>query len=90
MEFVKSVDLREIVSVRKMIYAPNVMKILDNVKFVNSHVAHFKGFHYFNPEDFSSYEESKYLVAYLIQQNKIFIVGVVKYSVYGSEYQYQG
>ena len=56
----------------------------------DGNVAYFKGFHYFNPEDFSSYEESKYLVAYLIQQNKIFIVGVVKYSVYGSEYQYQG
>jgi len=60
------------------------------VLYNDGNVPYFKGFHYFSPEDFNAYENSKYLVAYILEHDKISIVGVIKYSVYGSEYQYQG
>ena len=74
----------------KLLYDYNNYKWSIPVLYNDGNVPYFKGFHYFSPEDFNAYEDSKYLVAYIIENNKTSIIGVIKYSVYGSEYQYQG
>jgi len=74
----------------KVLYDYNNCEWSIPVLYNNGNVPYFKGFHYFSPEDFNAYEDSKYLVAYMLEHNKVSIIGVIKYSVYGSEYQYQG